>query len=144
MFSSPRSLALSVGGALLLLALTACQSTPQQRVDRNADFVATLSEADQANLAAGIVEVGYTPQMVEIALGEPDEVAFRQTADGEVEVWGYTHRKPSIGIGIGGGSYGGSGGVGGGISLGTGGDKVYDQVVTFRDGEVVEIESRSR
>ncbi|TVR55981.1 MAG: hypothetical protein EA425_00280 [Puniceicoccaceae bacterium] len=110
------------------------------RIRGDRDYFASLPEDVQENLRLGQVEIGYTKRMVEIALGSPDRVSRRVTAEGEVEVWDYVRTRPSIGIGVGTGSYGRRGGVGGGVSVGTGGGREVQASVTFRNDEVVSVE----
>lgn len=100
-------------------------------------------------IAAGQVAVGFTPDMVRMALGEPARVAHRRTENETVEVWVYTRDRPrfGIGIGVGMGSWGRHSGVttGVGVSTGTGGwgpDEVMR--VEFRDGVVQAVDHRAR
>jgi hypothetical protein len=73
----------------LLLALLAGCSTPAHRIKRNqAAFNAFPPEA-QAQIAQGRVALGFTPDMVRIALGEPGRRTLRTTVNGEGEVWIY-------------------------------------------------------
>lgn len=50
---------------------------------------AHLDTAQQDNLRKGIVELGYTPDMVYIALGAPDSQREKITAKGKEETWIY-------------------------------------------------------
>jgi hypothetical protein len=68
--------------------LTAC-STPASRIDRNPAVFATFPPAVQENVRKGIVEVGYTTDMVFIAKGEPKRKYQRRTAEGTFDVWSY-------------------------------------------------------
>lgn len=75
----------------------------------------------QRKISAGQVDVGFTPDMVMLALGKPEQKLTRAEAGGQSEVWVYLKSKPqfSIGVGMGGGSYGGGGYSGGGVGVST-------------------------
>lgn len=76
--------------AALLLALTlgGC-STIDSRIREKQAVFNRLSPSVQAKLRQGIVEVGYTPDMVYIALGAPDERHEKITDKGEQTLWIY-------------------------------------------------------
>lgn len=74
---------------VLALALLAGCSTFNDRAKEKAAVFSRLDAATQENLRQGIVEVGYTPDMVYIALGDPDATRERVTADGKEETWIY-------------------------------------------------------
>lgn len=80
-------LALGIGGIGLLSACT----TPEARIRRNADFFATLAPAQQQLIREGRIAIGFTPDLVRLALGDPDRVASRRDADGVGEAWSYTN-----------------------------------------------------
>lgn len=69
-------------------------------------------------VAAGQVDIGFTPDQVRMALGEPERIATRTTADGQSEAWIYRKPSPRIGIGFGIGSYSSNSAVGVGVSSG--------------------------
>jgi hypothetical protein len=73
---------------VLLLLAVGC-ATPDRRIQRHPDVFAAFPTNVQANVRSGIVDVGYTPDMVYIALGRPDRVLVRETAEGRVEIWVY-------------------------------------------------------
>ena len=72
-------------------------------------------EEVQENIRSGIVDVGYTREMVVMALGEPDEKLAEKPEEEVAEVWIYRKSTPGFGIGVGTGGYAGSG-----VSVGTG------------------------
>lgn len=80
-------LALSIGGIGLLAAC----STPEARIRRNADFFATLAPEQQQLIREGKIAIGFTPDLVRLALGDPDRVAVRKDTTGEGEAWSYTN-----------------------------------------------------
>lgn len=80
-------LALSIGGIGLLAAC----STPEARIWRNADFFATLAPEQQQLIREGRIAIGFTPDLVRLALGDPDRLAVRKDTSGEGEAWSYTN-----------------------------------------------------
>lgn len=127
--------------ALLLAAAIAGCATPDSRIrDQQAAFDRYPPEVQQ-KIRAGQIDVGYTADMVRMALGEPDQRLERTTAEGASEIWAYRDSRPAFSLGIGGGSFGGSTGLGGGIGVGTGGE-VKDRLrVVFQNGRVSAIET---
>ena len=81
---------LSVWVAVLLPCLLAgCASTPAKRIAQNQDLFDSLPVADQARIRGGEIDLGYTPDMVRIAYGDPQRQRVRRTAEGTTEVWDY-------------------------------------------------------
>ncbi len=72
-----------------LFALAAC-NTPQARINREPELFASLSPADQQSIREGKVSLGFTPEMVKLAVGEPDRIFTRTDANGTSESWSYT------------------------------------------------------
>jgi hypothetical protein len=83
--------------ALALLTLAAC-STPERRIGRNPEFFASLAPADQELIKKGRVALGFTPDMVKLALGDPDRLLTRTDSSGSSEVWRYTTYESDSGI----------------------------------------------
>lgn len=73
----------------IALAVAGCVSTPQTRIKENPQLFASFPPEAQAKIKEGIVEIGFTRDMVRIALGAPDRVATRATAKGQTEIWHY-------------------------------------------------------
>jgi len=122
---------------VLTIALTlACASTPDSRISENQPLFDSYSKEVQSNLRLGKVDLGYDEQMVQMALGKPDETSVETSETGETVMWGYTRSRPAISVGLGGGSFGGGGGVGGGASMGTGPRRDYTAIIEFREGKV--------
>lgn len=136
MFSSIR---LAVTG-LLLTALAACSTTPESRIGKQQSTFDGYPAEVQQKIRAGEVAVGFTPEQVRLALGEPSNVTVQQTDKGEAEIWAYRESSPAFSFGVGGFS-GGSTSVGGGVGVGTGGDRNEDRIrVRFEAGRVAAIE----
>lgn len=111
--SRPRRLLLA--SALLLLA--SCSSVSSRISKNRAEYEAWPMEVRE-KVAAGQVDIGFTPDQVRVALGDPERVATRTTADGQSESWIYRKPSPRIGIGFGVGSYSSNSAVGVGVSSG--------------------------
>lgn len=74
--------------ALLLGLLGGC-ATPESRIRQNPEFFASLPPPAQELIRRGQVDIGFTPDMIRLALGEPDTLTIRTNADGRSEVWHY-------------------------------------------------------
>lgn len=83
-----RWLGLSCLAALTALALGGC-STPSTRIKANPEVFARLTAQQQALVQAGQIALGFDFEAVKLALGDPDRVAVRTTADGETTIWHY-------------------------------------------------------
>lgn len=126
----------------LVLMAAGCASTPAQRIAGSKAFD-TYPSAIQEKILNGEVDVGFTEEMVRLALGEPDRVTRRETAQGDSEVWGYSERKPRISLGFGVSGGGGHTRTGAGVIVGgrdwSDGSRIR---VIFRDGKVTAVETR--
>lgn len=125
--------------ALGLLLLAAC-ATPESRIGKHRDLFATYTPEIQRRIKAGEVDVGFTADMVLMAMGKPARKTTRTTEQAVQEVWTYGESgiRPGVGLSIGGGSSGGFGGV----SIGGGGGGSYRDraVIMFEGGKVVSID----
>ena len=74
--------------AVLLLALASCNTIDSRISEKQAVFD-RLDPQVQAKIRQGIVEVGYTEDMVYIALGRPDARHQKVTAKGDETTWVY-------------------------------------------------------
>ena len=79
--------AVSLGIGLFLIA--GCD-TPSSRINKNPELFARFPADVQANIKQGKVNVGYSKDMVNMALGKPNREYIRTTAGGTTEVWSYT------------------------------------------------------
>ena len=129
-------------GLLLVALLSAC-STPQSRIDSNRAVFDKFPAEVQEKIRAGRVDIGFTPEMVRLALGEPARQLTSKTEAGVAEVWIYTDDKPQFSFGFGVGSVGHHGGAGLGVGTSTGGyDPDEKARVEFQAGLVARIEYR--
>jgi hypothetical protein len=131
----------------LLLLLAGCASTPAKRIEQNQKVFDALPVADQARIRGGQIDLGYTPDMTRIALGEPQRKLVRRTAEGSAEIWTYTEnvtRYERQHVDIDGLSIAGAGGIrstSGGAWITVLQDREYvRQRVEFRNGVVAVIE----
>lgn len=141
-----KSTFLVAAGCALLVA--GC-STVDSRIAKNRAAFNTWPAPVQDKVVQGRIDVGFTPDQVRVALGEPDRVWSRTTADGTSQVWSYRDRGPrfSFGVGVGMGSFGRHGGSFGSIGVGTGTGYYDDEkmgVVFDPSGRVSSIETRQR
>ena len=72
----------------LLLLLAGCAS-PAKRIEQNRELFDSLPVAAQARIRGGQIDLGFTPDMTRIALGEPQRKLVRRTAAGSSECWLY-------------------------------------------------------
>jgi hypothetical protein len=139
---------LLVVGTVLTLLAAGC-ATVDRRIAKHRELFDTWPMEIREKVAAGQIDLGFTTDQVRVALGDPDRVWTRTTADGMSEVWSYRERGPrfGVGVGVGMGTFGGSRGTFGGVSVGTGGGYRDDEklgVVFDRLGRVTAIETRGR
>ncbi len=134
--------------ALAALLAVGC-STVDSRIAKNRAVFDTWPPAVQDKVVVGQIDIGFTTDQVAVALGEPDRVFTRTTADGVSQVWSYRDRGPrvSFGVGLGMGSWGSRGGSFGGVGINTGGGYHDDEklgVVFDQNGRVSSIETRGK
>ena len=72
----------------LAVWLAGC-ATPAKRIQQNQELFDSFPVAAQARIRGGQIDLGFTPDMVRIALGEPHRQTLRRSAEGETEIWFY-------------------------------------------------------
>jgi outer membrane protein assembly factor BamE (lipoprotein component of BamABCDE complex) len=77
--------------ALSVIAIAGC-ATPESRIKEKPEVFNSFPPDVQSKVRTGQVDIGYTKDMVYIALGKPDREYTRTTAEGTYEVWSYTDR----------------------------------------------------
>lgn len=87
--------------ALLALWLAGC-TTVESRIRQNPAIFSQLTPAQQDMIKRGEIGIGFSQEMVRLALGEPDHVMVRTDANGASETWSYVSS-----YGYDGGFYGG-------------------------------------
>ena len=132
--SNPRTARL-LGAAALALLAASC-ATRDARIRSGQQLFDSYPQDVQTAIRDGRIEVGFTVEMVRMALGDPEAVRRRVDSEGETWVWAYRSRRPLLGVGIGGGSYGGFGG----LHAYHGAELRDEIVVTLEQEVVVEIE----
>lgn len=76
---------------LLACAAVLCScNTPGSRIKKNPELFNSFPPEVQEKIKSGQADIGFTREMAEMALGNPDRVYTRKTAAGETEVWAYT------------------------------------------------------
>jgi hypothetical protein len=84
---NPRKILMTaLAGAALLFA--GCQ-TVDSRIRENPQLFASLDAATQAKIKQGIIDLGFTEDMVYLALGAPDQKRESRSAAGSQIVWVY-------------------------------------------------------
>lgn len=73
---------------LAALVLAGC-STVQSRIEEKSAVFNALPSETQSRIEQGLVDVGYTQDMVYIAMGKADRVVERSTGAGSETVWVY-------------------------------------------------------
>lgn len=72
-----------------LLLLAGCASPVESRIKSNAATFYALDPQTREKIRQQIVEIGYTPDMVYIAMGAPTERREQITEKGSTIVWSY-------------------------------------------------------
>lgn len=129
---------------LLTAALLAgCSSTPESRIAQHQAAYDSFPPGVQERVRRGEVDVGYTQEMVLVALGEPTRQFSRQAESGMNEIWVYHDNGPRFSFGVGVGSVGRHSATSVGVGTSTGGyDPEEKMRVEFRDGRVTAVEYR--
>jgi hypothetical protein len=120
----------------VILTLAGCNTTGSRIREHQALFD-SYPEHVQQNLGNGIIELGYTPEMVFIAFGEPDRKREVVTGEAAAQVWTWWKSTPGIALGLGSWNYlGGHVGLGSSLSVGDRARREEKAVVEFRYGRV--------
>ena len=71
------------------ICIVACQSPRAARIQNNAALFASLDSFTQKVIKEGLFAHGFTPELVYMSLGRPNQVVTEQTENGPVEIWKY-------------------------------------------------------
>lgn len=74
---------------VLLCVAAGCVSTPANRIKKEPGVFSSFPPEVQAKVQKGEVEVGFSRDMVRLALGLPQRVHTRITEAGQLEIWIY-------------------------------------------------------
>ena len=138
---------LAVGCVLPLVVLLAGCATPAKRIEQNQELFDSFPVAVQARIRGGQIDLGFTPDMVRIALGDPQRKMLRRESGGETEIWLYfdsVRRYDRQRVDVDGLSFAGPGGIrslGGSAWINV--EQIRDFVrtrVEFRNGAATAIE----
>lgn len=81
---------------LAALLLSGCETTSiSTRIEEKSAVFAQLTPEEQENIRQGVVELGYTADMVYMALGKPTRVETKDTPDGPIGLWTFDKYYPS-------------------------------------------------
>ena len=105
-------------GPLLTLIFAGC-STVESRISGHRADYNTWPPAVQQQVAAGQINIGFTREQVQVALGSPDHTFVRTAANGSFEVWSYADRGPRFSLGVGMASFGRHSATGLGVATGS-------------------------
>ena len=145
-------IAMTVIMTVVVLQFTGCTSTPQTRVQKNPEMLATLSEQEREMVLRGAITEGMSRNAVYLAWGRPDSVATGSENGRPIETWRYSTLQPvyrygGFGFGLGyGGGYRHGHYFYPGVAWNMGPDYVpmTSSVVRFRNGRVVAWEKAGR
>jgi outer membrane protein assembly factor BamE (lipoprotein component of BamABCDE complex) len=83
-----KTLTLLITAIAMPVLLAGCQSV-SDRIKENPELFDSLDRETQARIREGIIDLGYTQDMVYLALGEPNRKRKTSTTDGVTETWIY-------------------------------------------------------
>lgn len=78
-----------VAGVISVVGLAGCQSPRDSRISEKRELFASLPPSVQATIKEGLVDLGFSPEMVQMALGTPNQVQSGQAAEGQMMTWTY-------------------------------------------------------
>ena len=85
--------------AAISLALVGCETGGiNSRIQEKSAVFAALTPAQQQVIKDGGIELGYTGDMVYMALGKPSKVRSKDAPEGTVEMWTYNNYFPSVAV----------------------------------------------
>ncbi|MBV5332683.1 hypothetical protein JZU54_03780 [bacterium] len=86
-------------GAALVLAvlISGCDASSGKtaRIQEKSAVFAQLTPEQKKSIESGSIEVGYTADMVYMALGKPSKVKSKESPEGKTEMWTYNNFAPA-------------------------------------------------
>lgn len=123
---------------LSIVLLSAC-STTGSRIQQQQELFDSYPPATQAAIKNAEVQLGFSADMVQMALGKPAHTMTQATTDGTLMTLSFSKKRPGLGFSIGGGSFGGSTSVGGGVGVSTPPKEKFTHIIDLVDGKVTQI-----
>ena len=77
------------------LFLTGC-ATPESRINKNPELFAIYPPEAQNLIQQGKINLGFTSDMVTMAMGQPNRIYTRATSGETIEVWSYTAKTTTM------------------------------------------------
>lgn len=90
----PRFARIPVAVIAASLLLAGCAS-PESRIKDDPSGFAAATEEQQALIRKGEIAIGFKPEFVKLALGEPDRITEHTDANGVELTWHYTETNPT-------------------------------------------------
>lgn len=89
---------LILGLALAAGILAGCDATSgiASRIQERADVFATLTPEQRKAIEEGVIEYGYTTDMVYLALGKPSKTREKTSPEGTVTMWTFNNYYPTV------------------------------------------------
>ena len=122
--------------------LSSSCSTPGSRIKKDFARFKTYPETAQKSIQSGKIELGFSEEMVRMALGAPDRVYRKTSPQGETTLWAYTSSSLDTGAVFLDPSVAAPGGaMSGTVRI----DRPEERLrVAFEEGKVVSIERREK
>lgn len=76
-------------GVIAACVLIGCQSTRVSRIQEHATLFASLQPETQQIIRDGLFDRGFTPELIYMALGKPNQAESAETSNGTSMVWKY-------------------------------------------------------
>jgi hypothetical protein len=128
--------------ALASLLLGAACSTPATRIKKSPERFESYPETARSAIRSGKIELGFTEEMVRMALGAPDRIHRRLSGEGrESLVWIYTQTSFDTGTLVPNPSLAIAGSSAGTVRLERPEERLW---VTFEEGKATSIETRQK
>jgi len=89
------TLGAALSAAILLVGCDTTNGTAARIQEKSAVF-ATLTPEQKKNIEEGVIEYGYTTDMVYMALGKPSKVREKTAPEGTVLMWTFHNYYPSV------------------------------------------------